>query len=100
MNRASTLEQAAQAVLRDRNKEYGEPEDLYQPVAAKWSATLGAPVSPAQVILCLIDLKTCRLAHNITHADSWIDVAGYAACGAEVATADAPDPCDCMGNLE
>ena len=42
-------------------------------------------VTPAQVCILLIDLKTCRAWGNPGHADNWIDVAGYAACGGEVA---------------
>jgi len=53
-------------------------------IAARWSVTLGRPVSPAQVVLCLIDLKLARLAHDPEHEDSRIDVAGYAALLAEV----------------
>ena len=48
-------------------------------VAARWSLTLDRPVTPAQVVLCLIDLKLARLAHDPTHLDSLRDIAGYAA---------------------
>ena len=53
-------------------------------VAARWSITLGRPVTPAQVVLCLIDLKLARLGHDPAHADSILDVAGYAAVLQEV----------------
>jgi hypothetical protein len=36
-------------------------------------------------VLCLIDLKLTRLGHDPAHADSIIDVAGYAAVLQEVA---------------
>jgi len=42
-------------------------------------------VTPEQVVLCLIDLKLARLAHNPKHEDSILDVAGYAAVLQEVA---------------
>jgi hypothetical protein len=48
-------------------------------VAARWSLTLDHPVTPAQVMLCMIDLKLTRLAHDPTHRDSLVDVIGYAA---------------------
>jgi Domain of unknown function (DUF6378) len=54
-------------------------------VAARWSIVLGHPVTPAQVVLCLIDLKLARLGHDPAHADSILDVAGYAAVLQEVA---------------
>jgi hypothetical protein len=41
-------------------------------------------VTPAQVVVCLIDLKVARLTHNPRHLDSITDVAGYAGCLAEV----------------
>ena len=34
-------------------------------------------------------LKIARLMSNPEHADSWIDGAGYLACGGEVATLEA-----------
>ena len=46
--------------------------------------TLGVDISPAQVALCMIDVKLARLAHDPAHADSAIDVAGYAALLREV----------------
>jgi hypothetical protein len=41
-------------------------------------------VTPSQVVLCLIDLKLARLGHDPAHADSILDVAGYAAVLEEV----------------
>jgi hypothetical protein len=38
---------------------------------------LGAKVTPAQVIVCLLDLKVGRLAHDPTHRDSLVDLIGY-----------------------
>jgi hypothetical protein len=43
-------------------------------------------VTPEQVALCSIDVKIARAAVNPKQADTWIDIAGYAACGAEIAT--------------
>jgi hypothetical protein len=63
---------------------HGEPADLFEHVAKRWSLTLGTRVSPAQVVLCLIDLKLARLAHDPRHFDSITDIAGYAGCLAEV----------------
>ena len=61
MNGPELLEHAAGLVNR-RRREYGEPADQFEHVAARWSLTLGTKVSPAQVVLCLIDLKLARLA--------------------------------------
>jgi hypothetical protein len=83
MNGEALLEHAAGLVTR-RRREYGEPVDLFEHIATRWSLTLGTKVSPAQVTLCLIDLKLARLARDPKHLDSQVDVAGYAACLREV----------------
>jgi hypothetical protein len=53
-------------------------------VAKRWSVTLSTEISAAQVVLCLIDLKLARLAHDPAQLDSIVDVAGYAAVLREV----------------
>ena len=54
-------------------------------IAARWSLTLGQPVTPAQVMLCLIDLKLARLVPRPGVPRLVLDVAGYAAVLPEVA---------------
>jgi hypothetical protein len=83
MNGPGLLEHAAGLVNR-RRREYGEPVDLFEQIAQRWSLTLGMKVSPAQVIACLVDLKVARLADDPRHFDSITDIAGYAACLADV----------------
>ena len=53
-------------------------------MARRWSLTLGTTVRPEQVVLCLLDLKVARLAHDPRQLDSITDIAGYAGCLAEV----------------
>jgi hypothetical protein len=53
-------------------------------LAKRWSITLGRTVTPAQAVMCLIDLKLTRLAHDPRHQDSILDIAGYAAVLHEV----------------
>ena len=83
MNGPELLEHAAGIVNR-RRREYGEPVELFEAIATRWSLTLGAKISPAQVVLCPIDLKLARLARDPRHLDSQVDVAGYAAVLREV----------------
>lgn len=66
-------------VVTERRAIYGEASTAMAALAARWSVTLGRPVTPAQVVLCLIDLKLARLAHDPSHEDSAVDVCGYAA---------------------
>jgi hypothetical protein len=81
---AERLLAEAAAVVRDRRHTYGQPLDLFERVAVRWSQVLRTKVTPAQVIVCLVDLKVARLSHDPRHLDSIIDIAGYAACLAEV----------------
>ena len=77
------LRQAA-AVVANRRETYGDPVASMTAVARRWSITLDQPITPAQVALCLIDLKLARLAHRPDHLDSMVDIAGYAAVLREV----------------
>ena len=83
MNGTMLLQHAA-GVIEHRERTYGPPADNFDVIAKRWSLVLGVTVSPAQVALCLIDLKLARLSHDPAHLDSIIDVAGYAACLREV----------------
>ncbi len=80
---ADLLDKAA-AVLEERGQAYGAADAAFAAIAARWTLTLGRPVSAAQVVLCMIDLKLVRLAHDQGHEDSLIDVIGYAALFPEV----------------
>lgn len=75
----------AAKVVGQRRRAYGDAKPLMAAVAQRWSVTLGRTITPAQVVLCLIDLKLARLGHDPAHADSILDVAGYAAVLQEVA---------------
>lgn len=74
-----------QAVTVDRAATHGDVERTFGAIAAVWSARLGIEITEAQVCIMLVDLKTCRAWNNPAHEDNWIDIAGYAACGGEVA---------------
>lgn len=76
--------QHAAALVANRREAYGDPAVSMADLAKRWSITLGHPVAPAQVVLCLIDLKITRLAHDPEHQDSIRDIAGYAAVLQEV----------------
>jgi hypothetical protein len=77
------LQQAA-AIIAERGAAYGDVAMSMSAIAERWSITLGQAVTPAQVVLCMIDLKLTRLAHDPTHRDSVLDVIGYAALLPEV----------------
>ncbi len=74
----------AAGVLAERSKTYGDPGRAMAAIAARWSLTLGHPVTPAEVVLCMIDLKLAPLARDPKYRDGPIDVIGYAALLYEV----------------
>lgn len=73
----------ARSAVTERGAAYGKPEELFGRIAARWSLTLGTPVTAKQVALCMIDLKVERVIAGKS-PDSWVDICGYAACGYEV----------------
>ena len=91
-----TLNQAAELLHGDRQEDYGTPERSLARVSELWSVTLGFPVSPRQVALCMAQLKMARLISNPNHIDSWVDLAGYAGLGGDLPKERNLDKCrDC-----
>ena len=83
MTARQILEHTAE-VVDARRKAYGPPDAILAAIAARWSLTLGHSVTPAEVVLCMIDLKLARLVHDPEYRDGVIDVIGYAALLPEV----------------
>lgn len=90
MNRLDTLKAAAECVCGSREEDYGSPEDNFAVIAALWAAYTGADVTPKDVAMMMALLKIAR-AKAGSKPDTYIDLAGYAACGAEIAARE-PDP--------
>lgn len=102
MNRLETLKAAAECVCGSREEDYGSPEDNFRTIASLWNSYLyGAGLmenptphvwkglKPKDVAAMLALLKVARIAGNRPKPDNWIDLAGYAACGAEISSRDA-----------
>lgn len=85
MERKDILEAAMRCVQQDRQATHGKPEDSFRRIAELWSAYLGYTVDSADVAAMMALLKIARIASNPKNADNWVDLAGYAACGGEVA---------------
>lgn len=83
MNRLDTLKAAAECVCGSREEDYGSPEDNFAVIAALWTAYTGANVTPKDVAMMMALLKIAR-AKAGSKPDTFIDLAGYAACGAEI----------------
>lgn len=82
--RSSVLNEANKIVNGARNKAYGSAEDNFQNIANLWNGYLDmAKITPVDVANMMALMKIARLKHSPDHRDSWVDIAGYAACGAE-----------------
>ena len=87
MNRTEILDTAKQAVNVDRAATHGDAERNFELIATYWSAHLDWRVTPVDVAVMMSLLKLARIKSNPQHPDSFVDLAGYAACGGEIATA-------------
>lgn len=85
MDKVEALQVAINAVA-ERGENYGSVRENHLRIALLWSVVLGQDVTPEQVALCMTCLKVARLIETPDHEDSWIDIAGYGACGVEIAT--------------
>lgn len=85
MTRAECLHTAEEIVTKDRNSQYGEPEDCFALIARLWTDYTAVNLSSADVAAMMILLKVARVRNGKAKDDSWVDMAGYAACGAECA---------------
>jgi hypothetical protein len=81
---APELLEHATGIVNRRRREYGEPADVFEAIAARWSLVFGTKVTAAQVVIAMIDLKLVRLTRDPRHLDSQVDLAGYAAILHEV----------------
>lgn len=92
LTRADILHAAEKCVCGQRETDYGTPEDNFKAIAELWSVYLdrisvgkhgNTIVDEKDVAVMMALLKIARIAAGGGKADSWIDLAGYAACGAE-----------------
>lgn len=82
--RDEILDAARQLVNGDRAKDYGDALEMHQRIAKGWSEILGVEVKAHQVALCMAWLKIARLVVTEDHADSYVDLAAYAALAGEI----------------
>ena len=96
-SRLDILDRAAMCVCGEREEDYGSPEDSFGLIAEFWTSYLkrkcvgvGADVcvGAADVAMLMALLKIARVAGGRGTADCFVDLAGYAACGGEVARAE------------
>jgi hypothetical protein len=88
MTRSEILQQAEQAINGQRELDYGSPENNFSLIAKLWSAYLGETISPVDVSMMMCLLKIARIKNGGGTGDSFVDLAGYAACGGEIRTSE------------
>lgn len=95
MTRRGILGAAEACVCGHREQDYGSPEDNFRTIAEMWRSYIqtrcvgtGVLVDllPEDVAAMMILLKVGRIAGGSLSQDNWVDIAGYAACGGEIAT--------------
>ena len=95
MTRESLLNRAIECVCGEREQDYGSPEDNFSLIAELWESYINRRCVPPNVGICIVAedvavmmalLKIARIATGTATDDSWVDLAGYAACGGEIAS--------------
>lgn len=89
MNRDETLQTAMDTINGSRAAIYGDAKIGFARIAKLWEQVLDTDIDPDQVAMCMALVKIARLVETPDHADSWVDIAGYAALGAGVASEEA-----------
>jgi hypothetical protein len=90
--REQLLREAEKIVTKDRNSVYGAPEDNFRDIAQLWSAYMNGrppisvnnPFSSMDVVVMNMLIKVARLKKTPDYHDGLVDIAGYAACGADI----------------
>lgn len=80
-------------IVGQRGLNYGTPEDNFERIVRRWNVHLvnrygvgrTVPLDTIDVAQMCVDLKQARIENEPYHLDSWKDIAGYAACGGEIA---------------
>jgi len=87
--RAEILREAERLITGDRNRTYGEPMENFENIARLFNTFLryklkdGAEITPGDTAGLMILVKLAREMSGPTE-DNKLDIAGYAACWAEV----------------
>lgn len=82
--RKECLDKATKIVTKDRNEQYGSPEDNFNKIAELWTDYLDYGLTATDVAIMMIILKIARINTGEHKDDNYIDIAGYAACGMEI----------------
>jgi hypothetical protein len=84
-------DEAKRIVCGARREAYGTPEQNFDRIAVLWNAYLclahgfEQDITPLDVAAMMRLVKEARLIETPDHRDSYVDLVGYALCGAEIA---------------
>lgn len=84
--REGILRDAIKCVCGEREQDYGSPEDNFALIANLWTAYMrkdGLEFTAKDVAMMMALLKIARIRTGTGTFDSFVDLAGYAACAAE-----------------
>ena len=84
MTREEILDEAKRCVCGQREQDYGTPESNFQLIADLWMDYLKCTITPTDVAMMMALLKIARIKNGGGTGDSFVDLAGYAACGGEL----------------
>lgn len=90
MNRTECLEEAKKIITKDRNKQYGEPEDNFSSIAIYWTEYLyrkhnsDFTITDTDVAMMMSLFKIARMSSGNFKEDSFVDAIGYLACASEL----------------
>ena len=89
--RSDILKAAERCVCGQREQDYGTPESNFQLIADLWNEYLfpslkenKAVISAKDVAMLMALMKIARIRNGGGSGDSFVDLAGYAACGGEI----------------
>ena len=82
--RAEILHEAEHCICGQREQDYGSPEDNFGIIAKLWSDYTGTLITSLDVAMMMCLLKIARIKNGGGTGDSFVDLAGYAACGGEI----------------
>lgn len=85
MTRKEILERAEACVTGQREQDYGAPENNFSTIASLWTAYKGTVFTPIDVGMMMALMKIARIKGGTATDDSFVDLAGYAACTGEIA---------------
>lgn len=89
MQRQEMLEEAIKTVCGHRVQDYGTPEDNFSRIAELWTSYI-SNVANMQLELEAIDVANMMILFKMARVmaggttDSYVDIAGYAACACEI----------------